>query len=61
MIYNRPNSFEDLGRTFQQHLVQHSGGALKTLPDRIVVGRPVEYAGARADAQLARQRYDLMF
>ena len=61
LIYNRPYGFEDLGRTFLQHLVNHAGEALNTLPDRIIIGRPVEYAGARADAQLARQRYDLMF
>lgn len=61
LIYNRPYGFEDLGRTFLQHLVNHAGDALKPLPDRIIIARPVEYAGARADAQLALQRYDLMF
>lgn len=61
LIYNRPFGFEDLGRIFLQHLVRHAGEALCALPDRIIVGRPVEYAGARADEQLARQRYDLMF
>lgn len=61
LIYNRPYGFEDLGRNFLQHLVRHAGDALKALPARIIVGRPVEYAGARADAQLASQRYDLMF
>lgn len=29
-------------------------------PRRVVVGRPVEYAGARPDPALARRRYDLM-
>lgn len=61
LIYNKPYSFEDLGRTFLQHLINHAGDALKPLPDRIIIGRPVEYAGARADAKLARVRYDLMF
>lgn len=61
LIYNRPYGFEDLGRTFLQHLVSHAGDALKPPPDRIIIGRPVEYASAQADAQLARQRYDLMF
>lgn len=61
MIYNRPYRFEDMGRTFLQHLVAHADGALDSRPDRVIVGRPVEYAGARADAALARQRYDLMF
>src|SRR3546814_4784490 len=27
---------------------------------RVIVGRPVEYAGARPDPELARQRYDAM-
>ena len=61
MIYNRPYRFEDLGSTFIKHLVAHSGGTLDSWPERVIVGRPVEYAGARADATLARQRYDLMF
>lgn len=61
LIFNRPYRFEDLGRLFLQKLVGHAGGMLDRLPRRIVVGRPVEYAGARADPALARQRYDLMF
>ncbi|WP_439486506.1 Hsp70 family protein [Blastomonas fulva] len=61
LIYNRPYGFDDLGRIFLEHLASHGGEAMKSLPDRIIVGRPVEYAGARADDQLARQRYDLMF
>ena len=60
MIFNKPFRFEDMGRLFLQRLVAHSGGALDALPQRIVVGRPVEYAGARADPALARQRYDAM-
>ncbi|OWK30980.1 Hsp70 family protein [Sphingomonas mucosissima] len=61
MIFNRPLRFEDLGRLFLQKLVAHAGGQLDRRPARVVVGRPVEYAGARADPALARQRYDLMF
>ena len=60
MIFNRPFRFEDMGRLFLQKLVAHAGGALDDRPRRVVVGRPVEYAGARPDAALARQRYDLM-
>ena len=60
MIFNKPFRFEDMGRLFLQRLVAHAGGALDALPPRIVVGRPVEYAGARADPALARQRYDAM-
>ncbi len=60
LIFNKPFRFEDLGRTFLQHLVAHAGGRLDRRPRRVIVGRPVEYAGARADPVLARQRYDMM-
>lgn len=60
MIFNRIFRFEDIGRLFLQKLVAHAGGRLDERPRRIIVGRPVEYAGARADPVLARQRYDLM-
>ncbi|WP_422062060.1 Hsp70 family protein [Sphingopyxis sp.] len=60
LVFNRPYRFEDMGRLFLQRLVAHAGGRLDTLPQRVIVGRPVEYAGARPDPALARQRYDLM-
>ena len=60
MIWGKPFRFEDLGRLFLQRLVAHAGGALDERPRRIVVGRPVEYAGARPDPELARRRYDAM-
>jgi hypothetical chaperone protein len=46
---------------FLERLVAHSGQTLDAKGARVVVGRPVNYAGARADAALARERYDLMF
>lgn len=61
LIFGRACRFEDLGRLFLQKLVAHAGGRLGDRPARVVVGRPVEYAGARPDPALARQRYDLMF
>ncbi len=60
-IFNKRMRFEELGHHFLQSLSKHAGGALDVRDARIVVGRPVTYAGARADAALARQRYDLMF
>jgi len=60
LIFNKPFRFEDLGRLFLRRLVAHAGGALDARPRRVIVGRPVEYAGARADPALARQRYDMM-
>ncbi|WP_374392318.1 Hsp70 family protein [Sphingopyxis sp.] len=59
-IFGKPFRFEDMGRLFLQRLVAHAGGRLDQRPRRVIVGRPVEYAGARADPALARQRYDAM-
>lgn len=60
LILGKPFRFEDLGRLFIQRLVAHAGGRLDARPRRVIVGRPAEYAGARPDPALARQRYDLM-
>ncbi|MGH6620508.1 MAG: Hsp70 family protein [Alphaproteobacteria bacterium] len=60
-IFDRRLRFEDLGRLFLERLVAHSGGRLDSRPRRIVVGRPVQYAGAHPDPALARERYDRMF
>lgn len=60
MIWGKPFRFEDMGRLFLQRLIAHAGGALDERPRRIIVGRPVEYVGARPDPELARQRYDAM-
>ncbi|SFP81992.1 Hsp70 family protein [Sphingomonas rubra] len=59
-VFARRYRFEELGRLFLEQLAAQAGGRLDRL-DRVVVGRPVHYAGARADAELARQRYDAMF
>ena len=45
---------------FLGRLSAHAGGDLDQL-DRVVVGRPVRYAGARPDPAVARERYDRMF
>jgi hypothetical chaperone protein len=60
-IFDKRLRFEELGGLFLDHLVDHAGSALATRPERIVVGRPVRYAGSRPDEALARQRYDAMF
>ncbi|GAM06379.1 Hsp70 family protein [Novosphingobium sp. MBES04] len=60
-IFEKRYRFEDMGKVFLDHLLAHAGDALRDLPERVVVGRPVRYVGARADAQLARTRYDAMF
>jgi hypothetical chaperone protein len=60
-VFEKRFRFEDLGRLFLDRFVAHAGGRLDPRPQRVVVGRPVEYAGARPDPALARQRYDAMF
>ncbi len=59
-VFAKRYRFEEIGRLFLDKLASHAGGALDQL-DRLVVGRPVHYAGARPDPALARQRYDAMF
>ncbi len=60
-IFDKRFRFEELGQMFLARMVAHAGGALDDRPARIVVGRPVEYAGSRPDEALARTRYDAMF
>lgn len=60
-LFEKRMRFEELGQTFLAHLLEHAGPALDNLPERVVVGRPVRYVGARPDAALARTRYDAMF
>ena len=61
LIFSRPYRFEDMGQLFLRKLVAHSGGKLDNRPRRVIVGRPVEYAGAQPDSDLARERYRAMF
>jgi len=60
-IFERRMRFEDLGQLFLRKLMARSAGRLGQTASRIVVGRPVEFAGSRPDEALAKQRYDLMF
>lgn len=60
-LFEKRLRFEELGRIFLNHLTAHGGADLRDLPERIVVGRPVRYVGARPDPALARRRYDAMF
>ncbi|MBM6576525.1 Hsp70 family protein [Microvirga sp. SRT01] len=59
-VFEKRHRFEELGRMFLERLAAHAGGALDQL-DRVVVGRPVTWAGSRPDEALARTRYDAMF
>ena len=59
-IFERRHKFEDLGRIFLEKMGARAGGALQGKA-RVVVGRPVVYAGFRPDEALARTRYNAMF
>ncbi|MDR3511571.1 MAG: Hsp70 family protein [Caulobacteraceae bacterium] len=60
-ILNRRYRFEDMLSAFLLRLRAHAGEALATLPARVIVGRPVRFAGASADAALALTRYEEAF
>ena len=55
LIYNRRLRFEDLLASF---LRQMRGHAEIEFPRRVVIGRPVSFAGAAPDEALARTRYE---
>jgi hypothetical chaperone protein len=60
-VFERRYRFEDLGRVFVEKMAARSGGALDGGAGRVVIGRPVEYAGHQPDESLARSRYDAVF
>jgi len=57
-IFGKRYAFEDLLATFLDKFWLHGGMALDGLPERIVMGRPVSFAGANPDEALAQQRYE---
>jgi hypothetical chaperone protein len=59
-VFDRRLRFEELGQLFLDKLAARARGAFDGI-GRLVVGRPVEYAGHRPDTALARTRYDAMF
>jgi hypothetical chaperone protein len=60
-IFGRRYAFDDLLWSFLARLRLHAGDRLSDLPETAVIGRPVQFAGASADADLALQRYDAAF
>jgi hypothetical chaperone protein len=54
-IYGRRYKFEDLLATFLRRLRDHAGA---DFPKRVIIGRPVRFAGAQPDAVLAARRYE---
>jgi len=61
VIFEQRYTFEAMGKAFLAGLAKRSGGELNDRNSRIIVGRPVAYAGSNPDPELARERYDLMF
>jgi hypothetical chaperone protein len=57
-IYGKRYKFEDLLETLFARIRDYESSQLNELPQRLVVGRPVEFAGAQPNAALAQQRYD---
>ncbi len=55
LIYNRRLKFEDLLANFLKQVRAHAG---VDFPKRVVIGRPVSFAGASPDDVLARARYE---
>jgi hypothetical chaperone protein len=60
-ILGRRYVFEDLLSAFLLKLRDHAGGELADLPKRVIVGRPVTFAGGSPDETLALQRYEAAF
>lgn len=53
--------FEDILAAFFERIRSHAEDKLGALPPRLVLGRPVNFAGLRPDALLARHRYESAF
>ncbi|HXQ47449.1 MAG TPA: Hsp70 family protein [Caulobacteraceae bacterium] len=60
-ILGRRYRFEDLLSTFLLRARAHAGAAMGGTPERLIVGRPVRFAGAYPDPALALQRYETAF
>ncbi|MFN3859291.1 MAG: Hsp70 family protein [Caulobacter sp.] len=60
-ILRKRFAFQDLLLAFLQKVRQHAGPQLAALPARVVVGRPVNFAGLRPDPDLALARYQDAF
>ena len=61
LILGRRFRFEDLLSAFLLRLRAYAGSAMMTLPTTAILGRPVTFAGAQPDGELAMHRYRLAF
>ena len=60
-ILNRRYRFEDLLSTFLLKLRAYADAGMAELPSRVIVGRPVTFAGGAPSAPLALSRYQTAF
>ena len=60
-VLGRRFRFEDLLSAFLIRLKAHAGAALGAMPPRLIVGRPVTFAGLQPDPALALARYETAF
>jgi hypothetical chaperone protein len=60
-ILNRRYRFEDLLSTFLLKLRDYAEAGMAELPDRVIVGRPVTFAGGSPSEPLALSRYETAF
>jgi hypothetical chaperone protein len=57
IVQGKRYRFEDLLSTFLKKMESHAGDALQPRPTRLVIGRPVTFAGGDPDEDLAMRRY----
>jgi hypothetical chaperone protein len=60
-IFRERYRFEDLLSAFLRTLMRHAGGTLDLSAERVVIGRPVRFAGHNPDEALAMERYGQAF
>ncbi|MDP3300306.1 MAG: Hsp70 family protein, partial [Phenylobacterium sp.] len=60
-ILGRRYRFEDLLSTFLLKVRDYAGAELGGLPERVIVGRPVTFAGGSPNERLALERYEIAF
>jgi len=60
-ILDKRYQFEDLLAAFLLRLREHAGAQMTDLPPRIIVGRPVTFAGNSPNEALALTRYEAAF
>ena len=60
-IIGRRYRFEDMLSAFLLRVRERAGGRLAEVPPRVIVGRPVRFAGASPDPALALKRYEIAF